>query len=351
MLISFSEFNSLKTFETKALEEKLIVYGNDAKYGQIVFLAGGAGSGKGFAIKNFMHGELFKIRDVDELKTAFQALDDMKKFTLDDLLIKYGDKIKEKDRAIIQSQIIDKGYTLKDLNLKQENHVYALHVLVAATGIKNKTLDLILSNAKEGKLPNILFDMTFKDVADLNETVPKLIAAGYSSKNIHITWVLTQYEVAVKNNAGRARVVPDNIMLATHTGAAITMSYLIKNGLPREVDGGMYVVLNNRENTVFFKQPPGPSPEGVPKTKAGRKEYLKNLPKQGEIYRGARGHELDTKTGEKKNHFVIKDFEYLTLKKPGKPITSDADVKKQLYSWIIDNVPKTVLDKVAMDEL
>ena len=31
------------------LEEKLIVYGGGKKYGQIVFLAGGAGSGKGFA--------------------------------------------------------------------------------------------------------------------------------------------------------------------------------------------------------------------------------------------------------------------------------------------------------------
>jgi hypothetical protein len=328
MLISFSEFNSLKEFELKKLEEKLIVYGNDAKYGQIVFLAGGAGSGKGFAIKNFMHGELFKIRDVDELKTAFMALDDMKKFTLDDLLTKYGDKISEKDKETIQRDVIDKGYTLKDLNLKEKTHVYALHVLVAATGIKNKTLDLILSNAKESKLPNIMFDMTFKDVADLNETVPKLISAGYAPKNIHVTWILTQYEVAIKNNAGRARVVPDNIMLATHSGAAITMSYLIKNGLPRDVDGGMYVVLNNRKNTVFFTDP-----------------------KTGNVFRGARGDELDTKTGEKKNHFVIKDFEYITLKKPGKPITSDTDVKKQLYTWITDNIPKSALDKVAMDEL
>jgi len=33
------------------LEEKLILYGQGKRYGQIVFLAGGAGSGKGFAIK------------------------------------------------------------------------------------------------------------------------------------------------------------------------------------------------------------------------------------------------------------------------------------------------------------
>ena len=50
------------------LEEKLIMYNQGKRYGQIVFLAGGAGSGKGFAIKNFMEGEKFKIRDVDEWK-------------------------------------------------------------------------------------------------------------------------------------------------------------------------------------------------------------------------------------------------------------------------------------------
>ena len=35
------------------LNEKLITYGNRKPYGQIVFIAGGAGSGKGFAISNF----------------------------------------------------------------------------------------------------------------------------------------------------------------------------------------------------------------------------------------------------------------------------------------------------------
>ena len=35
------------------------------------FMAGGAGSGKGFAIKNFCKEE-FKIRDVDEWKKALK---------------------------------------------------------------------------------------------------------------------------------------------------------------------------------------------------------------------------------------------------------------------------------------
>ena len=50
------------------LDEKLITFSNRAAYGQIVFMAGGAGSGKGFAIDNFIDGAGFKVRDVDEMK-------------------------------------------------------------------------------------------------------------------------------------------------------------------------------------------------------------------------------------------------------------------------------------------
>ena len=60
------------------LTEKQIVLGKGAKYGQIVFLAGGAGSGKGFATSHFLEGTKFKIRDVDEMKKAFLKLAAMK---------------------------------------------------------------------------------------------------------------------------------------------------------------------------------------------------------------------------------------------------------------------------------
>ena len=40
------EFQTLK----QNLEEKLIMPNNGARYGQVVFMAGGAGSGKGYAI-------------------------------------------------------------------------------------------------------------------------------------------------------------------------------------------------------------------------------------------------------------------------------------------------------------
>lgn len=311
MRLSFNEYIEHRNYEAEMLAEKQIMY-SGKKYGQIVFLAGGAGSGKGFAISNFMPGSDFKIRDVDELKLAFQKLDELGKFTLEDLMSKYGDKMPESDRTFIQTKVIDKGYSLKDLNLKTPEHVFALHVLVRATGAKDKTLDLILDNAVKGRLPNILFDSTFADMSDINTYVPKLIEIGYDSKDIHITWVLTNYEIAIKNNKSRARVVPDDIMLKTHTGAAKTILSLVKDGMPKDIDGGFYVILNNPENTVYVVDP-----------KTG--DHYVNLSKGG------------------KSRKVISDFTYITMKKPGKAITTDSDVKKQLMTWVADNVPTDVI--------
>ncbi len=306
----------MKDYRAHELIEKQILYNQGKKYGQIVFLAGGAGSGKGFAIKNFMQGENFKVRDVDELKVAFQELDALGKFTTKDLLDKYGDKLSARDKELIQKELINKNLSLDKLNLKTPTHVYMLHVLVRATGAKDKTLELLLSGAEQGTLPNILFDITFKDMDDLNSTIPMLIKAGYETKNIHLTWVLTNYQIAIKNNKSRSRVVPEDILLATHRGAAQTVYNLVSKGIPAEVDGGIYVILNNPENTIYIVDP-----------------------KTGKEYR------------DSKNNPVIKNFEYLQLKEPNKPIKKEVEVKKQLLTWIKDNVPPDALDTSELDKL
>ena len=254
--MKFSEYNCFRDFEaTQSINEKQILYNGGKNYGQIVFLAGGAASGKGFARDNFMQGSQFKIRDVDELKIAFQKLDELNKFTLTDLLDKYKKNINQSDMNLIQKTVIDKGYSLKDLNLKTPEHVYALHVLIRATGAKDKTLDLLLDGAKLGTLPNIVIDSTFADLDDMKIYIPKFLAAGYKAKDIHVTWVLTNYEIAIKNNKKRDRVVPEDIVLKTHKGAANTVFTLIRTGFPKEIDGGIYVILNNPENTMFIVDP------------------------------------------------------------------------------------------------
>ena len=264
------------------LEEKLILYQQGKKYGQIVFLAGGAGSGKGFAIKNFMEGEKFKIRDVDEWKKAFMKMADLQ----------------------------DKFPEIKGLNLKNPKDVYKMHMFVKKSGIKDKSLDLLLRDANSATLPNIMFDITMKDASDIGDVIPKLKEAGYDSNNIHLTWVLTNYAVAIVNNRNRERVVPEDIMLLSHEGAAKNMYNVVKGKLPKGLNGGVRVVLNNRENTIPYVDPETKKP-------------------------------VKTKHGE----LVIQDFTYLTFKREGKTIAPEADVKRELLSWISANVPKTKLTK------
>jgi len=264
------------------LEEKLIMYGQGKRYGQIVFLAGGAGSGKGFAISNFMEKEKFKIRDVDEWKKGFLKL------------------------AQTRKQFSE----LKGLQLKNPKDVYKLHMFVKEKGIKDKSLDLLLRDSNTDRLPNIMFDITMKDASDIGSVLPKLIEAGYDSKNIHLTWVLTNYAVAIVNNRNRERVVPEDIMLLSHEGAAKSMYDVIKGKLPRGLNGAVRVILNNRENTIPYVDP---------ETKKPMKT------EQGDI--------------------LVKDFTYLTFKKEGKSMGPESGVKKQLLGWISSNVPKTKLTR------
>lgn len=312
MKLTFKEFFEMQEYEQ--LNEKLIVYNNGKKYGQIVFLAGGAGSGKGFARQRFIGAENYKVRDVDELKLAFQQLSALDKFTTKQLMQKYGDKLSEKDRELVQSEIIDKGLTISKLSMRNPTHVYLLHMMIKATGAKEKTLDNILQGAKLGKLPNILFDITFKDTSEFDTTVKELLKVGYEPRNIHLTWVLTDYKVAIENNRNRSRVVPEDILLQTHRGAAQTVFTLIKDGTPKEINGRVDVILNNKENTVIWKD--------------------------------EKGNPIRTASG-----VVIKDFTYLNVKEAGKPAKKEIEVKKQLLTWIRENTPEGTLDTSELDKM
>ena len=279
-MLTFSQF-----LAEQYLEEKLIMYNQGKRYGQIVFLAGGAGSGKGFAIANFMEKEKFKVRDVDEWKKAFMKVADAQN--------KYPE--------------------IKGLKLSNSRDVAKIHAFVKKLGIKEKSIDLMLADANSRHLPNIMFDITMKDANDIEQYMPKLIKAGYDAKNIHLTWVLTNYAVAIVNNQNRERVVADDIMLLSHEGAATSMYEVIKGKLPRGLNGSVRVILNNRDNTIPYVDPDTKKP-------------------------------MKTSQG----NILIKDFTYLTIKKEGKSIGPEMDVKRQILGWIAANVPQTKLTKDMM---
>lgn len=291
------------TEETEVLDEKLIVYSNRAPYGQIVFIAGGAGSGKGFAIKNFIDSSGFKVRDVDEMKKQIQKLNAIGKISIQQILDKFGRSIAPKDIDIIKKIQAD-GFELKTMNLKNPDHVYALHILVDAMGIKDKTLEnMLASKSNPETLPNIIFDITAKKVTSITEVLPTLESVGYKAENIHLVWVLTDYNIAIKQNADRERVVPADIMLQTHIGAGNTIWGIVTSALPKGMNGRVDVILNNQENTIFYIQ-----------------------------------RTTDKKTGKKKP--VISGFLSLPVKKQGGGILPEKVWRDILYKWIKDNGPE-----------
>jgi len=293
------------------LNEKLITYGSRKPYGQVVFIAGGAGSGKGFAISNFLDSSSFKIRDVDEMKKQLQILNRLGKITIKDILKKYGRNIKLKDLDAIRKVEKD-GYTLQNLNLKNPEHVMVLHLLVKAMGIKEKTLEKLLMGKNNPEvLPNIMFDITAKDVTDITGVIPQLKQAGYKPENIHLTWVLTNYVTAMVNNKNRSRMVPEDILLKTHEGASNTVWGLVTKALPKGMNGRVDVILNNPQHTVFYTDADG-------KTISGG----------------------------------VKGFLSLPLKKEKGGIFPEKLWKDKLFNWVKDNAPESITAnmKESIDE-
>jgi hypothetical protein len=294
----------MKTFLEffQQITEKQIQYGKNANYGQIVFFAGGAGSGKGFSISNFIDSSKFKIRDVDQLKVQMLKMKSLHQ--------KYPE--------------------LATMTLKNPDNVFKLHQIAKKEGIPAKQIMSWISGMKNpDTLPNILFDITMKDLEDVEKYVPLLTQVGYKPENIHITWVLTNYEVAVVRNKQRERVVPDDILLKTHAGAALTVSNILKGGLPKSVNGSITVILNNLEDVKYYDK-------AVPVYNKTNK--FSSSPVSSKLDKG----------GAPVFASVIRDFKYITLKKSGQPLPAyaelDKEIKNTLYNWVKNNVPKNNLE-------
>ena len=276
--------------ERNLIREKQILFNGGADYNQAVFLAGGSGSGKSFASKRFMQGEKFRRFDVDRWKQGFLDLAD------------------ETDRYP----------GLEGLDLQNPSDVTKLHMFVKDKGINNRFVNNVLKNNESGRLPNVLFDVTLKEAGKLHTFLPLLQKSGYPPENIHLVWVLADYEIAVKRNRNRDRIVPEDILLQTHEGAASTITDLVDGGnLPQGMDGSVYAILNNREHTVFYSDEDGNPIE-------------------------ADGQPIGSDREEVETKKVVEDFQYITLKRSGESFRSSLEIKETLAQWIKRNAPKTI---------
>lgn len=288
---SFLEFS-------RQLDEKQIQYGNNANYGQVVFFAGGAGSGKGFAISNFIDKSKFKVWDVDELK--------LKLVKLPSLVKKYPE--------------------LPNLKLSNPADVSRLHAICDAERIPEKELNMWIGNFHDSDtLPNLLFDMTLKSTKTVDWVIPMLLKAGYKPQNIHLTWVLTNFKIALVNNRQRTRRVSDLVMLQTHTGAALTMKNFLDGNLPDQINGSFTIILNNPEETVYYDQ------ETV-------------LYNKSDKFSATHGDAKVDKSGTPIKIKTVKDFTYIKVKNAGQAMPSfdemDNQIKERVLMWVATNAPE-----------
>ena len=84
-----------------------------------------------------------------------------------------------------------------------------------------------------GKLPNVIFDVTGKNVAELKTNCEKVKEAGYKTS---LVWVVTNRDVALVQNLTRPRVVPQNVFHKIHNAILANLPDFIKNEAAKYFD-------------------------------------------------------------------------------------------------------------------
>jgi len=210
------------------LSEALITFAGQAypKFGNVIILAGGAGSGKGF-IKDKLIGVEGYNFDVDALKSLSMRTP------------KLIEKIKN-----------EFGVDPSKLDLKKPDDVAKLHDIVGtALNIDDKRKQILFTSimtAAPDRKPNLIFDVTLKDLRKLQNITHQVKNLGYDNEKIHIVWVINDIEIAKKQNVERSRQVPVEILVNTHRGASFTMHDIVNmgNDLKKYMDGDIVFAFN-----------------------------------------------------------------------------------------------------------
>lgn len=219
----------MKTFK-EFLEERALNIGDKSvsypKFGNILILAGGAGSGKGFASERIINFE-GKRFDVDAVKTSL---------------------LKWKPAELSKKFAEQTGRYLESINLSDPVDASLIHQFVADNKIADKTITafFLAQAGNPNHKPNVIMDVTLKDINKLKEIAELAKLGGYDRKKIHIVWIVNDFNVAIKQNQERSRTVSSEIMFKTYIGAAKTMKELVANTTEYRnyADGDIWALFN-----------------------------------------------------------------------------------------------------------
>jgi hypothetical protein len=218
----------------KLISEKLITFGGlRPAFGNVVIMAGGAGSGKGFVLDKLI-GIEGKVFDVDALK---------------EMALK---------SELLSSRMKEQfGLDATKLNLKNPDDVFKLHEVVDVIKLSDRKQDIIfktiMTSAPDRK-PNLIFDVTMKSLSKLAKITAQVQRLGYEKANIHIVWVVNEMETAIQQNRERDRQVPVSILKDTHKHVSYTVKELLTGGelIRKYMDGDFWLVFNKKYTDSLF---------------------------------------------------------------------------------------------------
>ncbi len=293
----------LKSDNRDILSEALVTFprGGQAKYNQVVFLGGGMASGKDFALENFIDSSTFKVFDVDRMKTAIQSLAKIGKLSMKDLQEKVLAKL-PKDYHSAYIAHVKAGHNFDDLDMSKPENATILHFTHKVLRFKDKFVENMLNaNMGSQNKPNIMFNVAMK-AGDMTEIADFLKKVGYKPEDIHLVWVFIDTQEAITNNLSRDRVAPEDMLLHYHKIVKENITKIIKNREFKTINGEIYIILNKRVNTEFYKS--------SGKTSSFNKTFNK-----------------DKFFKKVSQDFTIKSFKYIYLKKRGKGINAGEALK------------------------
>lgn len=215
------------------------------KFGNVLILAGGAGSGKGTVLNNLvqMTGRIF---DPDALKST---------------------ALKLKSFGPYLQKYLPAGYDAKEVlgrknPLADPQVVGALHATIKDLKWDSTVQQLVFSALGDpSRFPNLIFDTTLASPTKLIDICAQCLSLGYDIKNIHLVWVLQPVEIALQQNAARARKVPSKILMGTHVGAAKSMANVVlaAERIQQYLDGEIWIVFNSGRDDMIWERPYHPN--------------------------------------------------------------------------------------------
>lgn len=199
------------------IEESFISPGGGSKYGNVIFLAGGAGSGKSTAVRKFVDLSGYKILNPDDYKER---------------------AVRGADKGIMSFS------RFRNLDPNSPEGAQAIHKMFFQSKAPiGQSVTLGLIDKTRSVLPNYLFDRTFSQPKELPRLSQKLVRFGYAPQNIHVIFVDTPAEKAVAQNRMRTRRLPDEIVQSTNAGARRNVTdFLYKRLKGTPIDGDVWII-------------------------------------------------------------------------------------------------------------